>query len=139
MIVGMSYAVVGTKRTLCVQASKFSMESMECQHPAQLCAAVRSSKALMRGNWQCRSKRRTVQLDFQRFKYGRHLLYLDSNPFLLLLSIPSDDRQRLSYYPLKWLRFVTFTICGAPGDLLQSLNGPIVFYCSNAATAVFIQ
>jgi len=52
-------------------------------------------------------------------------IYLDS---LLLLSIPSDDIQRLSYRPLKWLRFVTFTICGARGDLLQSHNGPIVNY-----------
>jgi hypothetical protein len=55
-------------------------------------------------------------------------IYLDFNDPLLLLSIPSSDIQRLSYRPLKWLRFVTFTICGARGDLLRSHNGPIVDY-----------
>ena len=55
-------------------------------------------------------------------------IYLDFDAPLLLLSIPSDDIQRLSYRPLKWLRFVTFAICGARGDLLQSHSGPIVDY-----------
>ena len=57
-------------------------------------------------------------------------IYLDLNSSspLLLLSIPSSDVQRLSYRPLKWLRLVAFTICGARGNLLQSPNGTIVDY-----------
>ena len=55
-------------------------------------------------------------------------IYLESDQPLLLLSIPPDDIQRLSDAPLKWLRFVTFTICGARGHLLQSHEGPIVDY-----------
>lgn len=33
------------------------------------------------------------------------------------LSIPHTDIQRLTVRPLKWLRFVTFAVCSAKGDL----------------------
>jgi hypothetical protein len=56
-------------------------------------------------------------------------IYLDveNNP-LLFLSIPCDDIQRLSCRPLKWLRYVAFTICGARGDLHRSHRGTVVDY-----------
>ena len=44
------------------------------------------------------------------------------------LSIPPSDVARLSIRPLKWLRFVTFTICGARGDLSTNPNGPPINY-----------
>jgi len=59
-------------------------------------------------------------------------IYLDSTVPHLLLSVPHSDIRRLSYRPLKWLRFVTFTICGARGDLLQSHDGPVVNYDSTS-------
>ncbi|KAF8499044.1 hypothetical protein F5888DRAFT_1633574 [Russula emetica] len=59
-------------------------------------------------------------------------IYLDFNEPLLLLSIPSSEIQRLSYRPLKWLRFITSTICGARGNLLWLHNGPIVDYKTTA-------
>jgi hypothetical protein len=55
---------------------------------------------------------------------------LDSDNPLLLLSVPLDDIRRLSHRPLKWLRYVVFTICGARGHLLHSHNGPIVNYAT---------
>ena len=47
---------------------------------------------------------------------------------IVLLSIPIDDIQRLTLRPLKWLRFVTFAVCGACGDLSETPNGPVVNY-----------
>jgi hypothetical protein len=61
---------------------------------------------------------------------------LDSDAPLLLLSVPPGDIQRLSYRPLKWLRFVMFTICGARGDLLMSHNGTIVNYETTSTNTV---
>lgn len=47
---------------------------------------------------------------------------------LLLLSIPPSDIRRLSLRPLKWLRFVVFTVCGARGDLYSQDDGTVVNY-----------
>jgi hypothetical protein len=46
----------------------------------------------------------------------------------LALSIPLDDIERLFVRPVKWLRFVTFAICGVRGDLSAMPNGPPVDY-----------
>jgi hypothetical protein len=49
---------------------------------------------------------------------------------IYLRAIPSGDIERLSVRPVKWLRFVTFTICGVRGHLSESamLNGTPVDY-----------
>lgn len=44
------------------------------------------------------------------------------------LSIPHRDIERLTFRPLKWLRFATFTVCGAKGDLSATQRGEIVDY-----------
>ena len=49
---------------------------------------------------------------------------------VLALSIPFCDIERLSVRPVKWLRFVTFAICGVRGDLSAMPNGPPVDYDS---------
>jgi hypothetical protein len=59
-----------------------------------------------------------------------HLRIDDSQ--VLALSIPFSDIQRLSIRPLKWLRFVTFTVCGAHGNLSATPDGPAVDYDSIA-------
>ncbi|KAM6493156.1 hypothetical protein JOM56_011290 [Amanita muscaria] len=41
----------------------------------------------------------------------------NSNTFLHFLSIPLSDIHRLSIRPLKWIRFVAFSICGSHGHL----------------------
>jgi hypothetical protein len=40
-----------------------------------------------------------------------------------ILSIPCEDIRRLTLHPLKWIRFVLFTVCGAKGELSTSPNG----------------
>ncbi|KAM6494525.1 hypothetical protein JOM56_010886 [Amanita muscaria] len=54
----------------------------------------------------------------------------NSDAFVRFLSIPQSDIQRLSIRPLKWLRFVTFTICGSYGHLHETaaVNTPPVDY-----------
>ena len=47
------------------------------------------------------------------------------------LSIPLSDIKRLSLRPLKWLRFVTFTVCGVQGDLSETPNGHHVNYSTS--------
>lgn len=47
---------------------------------------------------------------------------------ILALSIPFVDIERLSLCPVKWLRFLLFTICGVRGDLATTPNGPPVDY-----------
>ncbi|KAF8325684.1 hypothetical protein F5887DRAFT_1065316 [Amanita rubescens] len=49
---------------------------------------------------------------------------------VLALSIPFSDIERLSVRPVKWLRFVTFAICGVRGHLSESAipNGTPVDY-----------
>jgi hypothetical protein len=49
---------------------------------------------------------------------------------VLALSIPFSDIERLSVRPVKWLRFVTFAICGVRGELSTTPNGPPVNYDS---------
>ncbi|KAF8351787.1 hypothetical protein F5887DRAFT_1057619 [Amanita rubescens] len=51
---------------------------------------------------------------------------------VLALSIPFSDIERLSVRPVKWLRFVTFAICGVRGHLSESSmpNGTPVDYDS---------
>ena len=45
-----------------------------------------------------------------------------------LLSIPRCDIERLTVFPFRWIRYVMFTICGAPGDLSTTREGPPVDY-----------
>jgi hypothetical protein len=49
---------------------------------------------------------------------------------VLALSIPFSAIERLSVRPVKWLRFVTFAICGVRGHLSESAmpNGTPVDY-----------
>jgi len=54
-----------------------------------------------------------------------HLLS-SSRVWILAISVPLDDIQRLSVRPLKWLRFVTFTICGVTGKLATTKDGPSI-------------
>ena len=54
-----------------------------------------------------------------------------SDDFVLpFLSIPLSDIRRLSVCPLKWIRFVVFTICGSHGHLHETaaVNVPPVDY-----------
>ncbi|KAG8221119.1 hypothetical protein J3R82DRAFT_2646 [Butyriboletus roseoflavus] len=44
------------------------------------------------------------------------------------LSIPREDIKRFTLYPLKWVHFATFTVCGAKGDLSATPGGKIVEY-----------
>ncbi|KAF9513402.1 hypothetical protein BS47DRAFT_973272 [Hydnum rufescens UP504] len=44
-----------------------------------------------------------------------------------MLSIPSSTAQRLSLRPLKWLRFVAFTVCGAQ-EYYYAATGIWFFY-----------
>ena len=57
-----------------------------------------------------------------------HLKREQNDEYMLALSIPLDDIRRLSILPLKWLRFVTFTVCGATGELSHTPNGPALDY-----------
>ena len=50
------------------------------------------------------------------------MLPLDNNPELAL-SIPLTQCMALATTPLKWLRFVGFTIYGRQGYLSMSMNG----------------
>jgi len=44
------------------------------------------------------------------------------------LAIPLQDIDRLSLRPLKWLRYVTFTVVGARGNLFDAPDGNLVDY-----------
>jgi hypothetical protein len=44
------------------------------------------------------------------------------------LAISLEDIDRLSLRPLKWLRFVTFTVVGARGHLFDAPDGNLVDY-----------
>jgi len=44
------------------------------------------------------------------------------------LSIPIKDVKRLSVRPFKWLRFVMYCICGAPGEISAKVRGDPVEY-----------
>ena len=48
---------------------------------------------------------------------------------ILALSIPFVDIERLALRPVKWLRYLVFTICGVRGDLATTPNGlPVDYY-----------
>ncbi|KAF9513400.1 hypothetical protein BS47DRAFT_973215 [Hydnum rufescens UP504] len=53
--------------------------------------------------------------------------------WIVFLSIPSSTAQRLSLRPLKWLRFIAFTVCGARGHLCVDQEGPLVNYNTSSA------
>lgn len=63
-----------------------------------------------------------------------HLKFNDQD--IHMLSIPLNDIQRLSVRPLKWLRFVTFTVCGVQGDLSETPNGCPVNYDTSLAAII---
>jgi hypothetical protein len=44
------------------------------------------------------------------------------------LSIPLDDIERLAVYPLRWIRYVMFSICGVRGVLSELPEGDAVDY-----------
>jgi hypothetical protein len=44
------------------------------------------------------------------------------------LRIPIKDVNRLSVRPFKWLRFVMYAICGAPGEISATSDGDQVEY-----------
>ena len=44
------------------------------------------------------------------------------------LAIPLQDIDKLSLRPLKWLRYVTFTVVGARGNLFDAPDGNLVDY-----------
>ena len=49
------------------------------------------------------------------------------------LSVPNSDIERLSNRPLRWLRYVMFSICGARGDLFETLDAtgdPVDYHTS---------
>jgi hypothetical protein len=50
---------------------------------------------------------------------------------VLALSIPTSDIQRLSIKHVKWLRYVTFAVCGAFGHLSETPGGHAVDYDTN--------
>ncbi|KAF8431053.1 hypothetical protein L210DRAFT_3651316 [Boletus edulis BED1] len=57
-----------------------------------------------------------------------HVRREDNGDWIHGLKIPLEDIERLSRRPLKWLRFVTFAVLGAKGDLLDAPDGNIVHY-----------
>ena len=57
-----------------------------------------------------------------------HLKNKQNDEYIPALSIPLDDIQRLAIRPLKWLRFVTFAVCGTTGELSPTPNGLAVDY-----------
>ena len=50
-------------------------------------------------------------------------LCVHGGPPVLGLVIPFNDIGRLSLRPLKWLRYVTFALCGVRGDLSETPGG----------------
>ena len=49
------------------------------------------------------------------------------------LSIPNSDIERLSNRPFRWLRYIMFSICGAHGDLFETLDAtgdPVDYHTS---------
>ena len=46
------------------------------------------------------------------------------------LCIPIKDVERLSVWPFKWLCFMMYTICGAPGEISATPHGDPAEYDS---------
>jgi len=61
----------------------------------------------------------------------------DNGSYIPFLSIPPSDVRRLSLRPLKWIRFVMFSICGARGHLSAIPDGPPVDYASTETNAEY--
>ena len=59
--------------------------------------------------------------------------------WIVALTIPSSDAQRLCRRPLKWLRFVAFAVCGAEGDLSETPGGPPVPYAETSSTDPLVE
>jgi len=57
--------------------------------------------------------------------------------YIPFLSIPPSDVRRLSLRPLKWIRFVVFSICGARGHLSATPDGPSVDYTNTETNAEY--
>ena len=53
------------------------------------------------------------------------------NEWIYALAIALEDINRLSLRPLKWLRFVVFTVVGARGDLFDYKNVPLANIAEN--------
>jgi len=63
-------------------------------------------------------------------------LHVNSS-YIPFLSIPLSDVRRLSLRPLKWIRFVMFSICGARGHLSATPDGLPVDYDSTETNAEY--
>ncbi|KDQ16154.1 hypothetical protein BOTBODRAFT_269539 [Botryobasidium botryosum FD-172 SS1] len=61
---------------------------------------------------------------------------VQDNSWLHILSVPLADIRGLCHRPLKWLRFVSFAICGARGDISMTEGGDTVDY-ENTLAAEF--
>jgi hypothetical protein len=55
-----------------------------------------------------------------------HIFLADNDADTPFLSIPSEDIEKLSHSPHKWLKFVMFAICGAHGVLSATPGGTAV-------------
>jgi hypothetical protein len=51
-----------------------------------------------------------------------------SGIYIPFIAIPSDDIQRLSTRPFRWIKYIMFSICGARGHLSVTPDGPPVDY-----------
>jgi hypothetical protein len=54
------------------------------------------------------------------------------NAYIPVLSIPVDDCNRFALKPLRWLRFLGYTIYGKEGHISATAGGPPVDYESAA-------
>jgi len=50
------------------------------------------------------------------------------NAYIPVLSIPFDDCNRFALKPLRWLRFIGYTIYGNQGHISAAADGPPVDY-----------
>jgi len=53
------------------------------------------------------------------------------------LSIPVETCQHFSLHPLKWLRYVGFTIYGTEGHIFRFATGPVVQYPEHIQAGVY--
>ncbi|KDQ16151.1 hypothetical protein BOTBODRAFT_54259 [Botryobasidium botryosum FD-172 SS1] len=60
---------------------------------------------------------------------------VQDNSWPLVLSVPLTDIWGLCHRPLKWLRFVSYAICGAEGDISMTRGGSTVDYENTLADA----
>ena len=67
------------------------------------------------------------------------LLPHSDDTWIVALTIPPSDTQRLCRRPLKWLRFVAFAVCGAEGDLSEMPGGPDIQYAETSSIDPFVE